>query len=48
MKAGYKIFWTDLALKELRTTFEYLEDRFTQKEIQRLANEIERITKLIS
>ena len=48
MEGGYEIFWTDLALKELRTTFEYLEDRFTQKEIQRLANEIERITKLIS
>ena len=30
MEDGYEIFWTDLALKELRTTFEYLEDRFTQ------------------
>lgn len=48
MKDGYEIFWTELALEELKATCEYLEDRFTQKEIQRLANEIERITKLIS
>ena len=48
MEDGYDIFWTDLALEELKATFEYLEDRFSQKEIQRLANEIERITKLIS
>jgi plasmid stabilization system protein ParE len=37
-----------LALEELRATLEYLEDQFSQKEIQRLAREIERITKLIS
>jgi plasmid stabilization system protein ParE len=48
MVNGYEIFWTDLALEELRATFEYLEDQFSEKEIQRLAREIERITKLIS
>lgn len=37
MEDGYEIFWTDLALKELKATFEYLEDRFTQKEIQILS-----------
>jgi plasmid stabilization system protein ParE len=48
MEDGYKIFWTELALEELKATFEYLEDRFSEKETQRLAKEIERITKLIS
>jgi plasmid stabilization system protein ParE len=37
-----------LALEELSATFEYLEDQFSEKEIQRLAREIERITNLIS
>jgi plasmid stabilization system protein ParE len=37
-----------LALEELKATLEYLEIRFSEKEIQKLAREIERITKLIS
>lgn len=48
MESGYDIFWTDLALEELQATVEYLEIRFSDKEIQRLAKEIERITELIS
>jgi len=42
MKSGFKIFWTNHALTELNQTFEYLEENFTQKELQRLSAEIER------
>ena len=48
MKSGYKIEWTDNALKELKATFNYLEDNWTERELSRLANELERILNLIS
>ena len=48
MKSGYKIEWTDNALKELKVTFNYLEDNWTERELSRLANELERILNLIS
>tara|TARA_Y100000815_G_C13340296_1_gene499658 strand:+ start:1666 stop:1800 length:135 start_codon:yes stop_codon:yes gene_type:complete len=41
MKSGYKILWTDHALDELAKTFEYLEENFSEKELQRLSNSIE-------
>lgn len=48
MKSGFKIFWTNHALTELNQTFEYLEENFTQKELQRLSAEIERVLNLIT
>ncbi len=48
MGNGYKIVWTDFALGELSKTIEYLEENFTDKEIQKLANEIEKTVILIS
>lgn len=48
MKSGYKIHWTDNALNELAKTIEYLEENFTDKEIQKLALKIESTTELIS
>ncbi len=48
MENGFKVFWTDHALKELSSTLSYLEDNFSDKEIKRLAKEIERIITLIS
>ncbi|MBX2953791.1 MAG: type II toxin-antitoxin system RelE/ParE family toxin [Leadbetterella sp.] len=48
MKNGYKIKWTPHALTELQSTIEYLEQNFTQKEIIRLVQKIESITKLIA
>jgi len=48
MKSGYKIEWTDNALSELRNTYKYLEDNWTEKEIRKLSKEIERILNLIS
>jgi len=41
MKSGYKVLWTDHALEEFSQTFKYLELNFSEKEISRLAHQIE-------
>jgi plasmid stabilization system protein ParE len=48
MKNGYKIFWTDNALKELQKTIEYLEENWTEKELRNLAKNLEKTLTLIS
>ena len=48
MKNGYKIVWSDQAVKELEETIEYLEHNFTNKELRRLSIEIERNLDIIS
>ena len=48
MKNGYEIFWTDFALEELSQTIGYLELNFTDKEIRKLAINLEKILHLIS
>ena len=48
MKSGYKILWTDFALKELEKTVEYLEENWTEKELRNLAENIEEKVSLIS
>ena len=48
MKSGYKIAWTDNALSELKATYKYLEENWTEREIKNLSIEIERTIKLIS
>ena len=48
MKNGYRIKWTDNALEELKMTFEYIEDNWTEKELRNLSSEIERALNLIS
>ncbi|WP_312767601.1 type II toxin-antitoxin system RelE/ParE family toxin [Epilithonimonas sp.] len=48
MEKGFEILWTDLALEELAQTVEYLEQEFTEKEIESLGNEIERILSIIT
>jgi plasmid stabilization system protein ParE len=48
MESGYKIQWTDFALKELADTYEYLELNFSKKELNKLSVEIERVLRLIS
>lgn len=48
MKSGYKIKWTDNALEELKQTFDYLESNFTEKELNKLAVEIEQFVSLIA
>jgi len=48
MASGYKVKWTDHALAELATTFNYLEENFTDKELNKLAKEIDKVLSLIS
>ncbi|MCL9810117.1 type II toxin-antitoxin system RelE/ParE family toxin [Flavobacterium luminosum] len=48
MKNGYKILWTDFALKELESTIEYLEENWTEKELMNLATKLEETLSLIS
>ncbi|MDD3788365.1 MAG: type II toxin-antitoxin system RelE/ParE family toxin [Petrimonas sp.] len=48
MKSGYKVLWTNHALRELEQTIRYLRERFSEKEIRKLAQKIENTTELIS
>ena len=48
MVSGYKILWTNHALKELKQTYEYLEIHFTSRELEKLSSELEHTLKLIS
>ncbi len=48
MKNGYKILWTNHALKELEDTITYLEENWTDKELQNLAIKMEETLLLIS
>ena len=48
MKSGYEIVWSDQALKELEETIKYLKQNFTNKELRKLAVDIERNLDIIS
>ena len=48
MKNGYKILWTDHALKELQETIEHLQENWTEKELRRLARNLENTVMLLS
>ncbi|WP_120181895.1 type II toxin-antitoxin system RelE/ParE family toxin [Pelobium manganitolerans] len=48
MKSGYKIRWTSHALSELKHTINYLRLNFSERELKRLASEIERTLDLIT
>lgn len=47
MENGYNIYWTPNALRELKETIDYLERKFSEKELNKLALEIEYIVNLI-
>lgn len=44
MKSGYRILWTDNALLELKKTVDYLEQNWTERELSKLAKELEKRT----
>ena len=48
MRSGYKIFWTDHALSELKNTIEYLEVNWTGKELRNFFRELDHVLELIS
>ncbi len=47
MKNGYKFFWTDHALSELKQTITYLKENWSEKEIKNFAEILEEIIDLI-
>jgi plasmid stabilization system protein ParE len=48
MRNGYKILWTDIAIEELKRTIDFLEENWTEKELNNLAVAIEETLTLIS
>jgi plasmid stabilization system protein ParE len=48
MKNGFRIRWTDNALKELEETFTFLETNWTEKELRKLSNTLDKTLNLIS
>lgn len=47
MKSGYRLLWSDHALEQLRQTFAYLEENFTERECRRLATRLDFTLRLI-
>ena len=48
MKNGFRIRQTDNALKELEETFTFLETNWTEKELRKLSNTLDKTLNLIS
>jgi plasmid stabilization system protein ParE len=48
MKNGYRVRWTDNALKELAETIAFLETNWTKKELRKLSNALDKTLNLIS
>ncbi|MBZ9729507.1 type II toxin-antitoxin system RelE/ParE family toxin [Salegentibacter sp. JZCK2] len=48
MKSGYKILWTDHALSELNDTIEYLEKKWTERELKNFSRKLDHTIELIS
>ena len=48
MKSGYKIFWTDHAIPELKETIKYLENNWTEKELRKFSSKLDHTLELIS
>jgi plasmid stabilization system protein ParE len=48
MKSGYKILWTDHAKSELKETIEYLENKWTERELRTFSAKLNHTIELIS
>ena len=48
MKNGFRIRWTDNALKELAETIAFLETNWTEKELRKLSDALDKTLNLIS
>jgi hypothetical protein len=48
MKNGFRIRWPDNALKELEETIAFLETNWTEKELRKLSNTLDKTLNLIS
>lgn len=48
MKSGYNILWTDHAISELNETIEYLENKWTERELRKFSKILDHTIELIS
>ena len=48
MKSGYKLFWTELADKELEEAIIYLEENWTEREIKNLFIKLDTTLKILT
>ncbi|KAB1066804.1 type II toxin-antitoxin system RelE/ParE family toxin [Tamlana haliotis] len=48
MKSGYKILWTDHAISELKETIEYIENKWTERELRIFSSKLDHTIELIS
>jgi plasmid stabilization system protein ParE len=48
MRNGFRIRWTDNALKELGETIAFLETNWTEKELRKLSNALDKTLNLIA
>ena len=48
MKSGYEVFWTDEALLNLKLIIDYFEYRWTERELRKFFQKLEKRIKLIS
>ncbi|TDN87665.1 hypothetical protein DET49_111113 [Salegentibacter sp. 24] len=48
MRNGYKILWTDHALSELKNTIQYLEENWSERELENFSQELDHTIELIS
>jgi len=47
MRSGYKLFWSNRALDDLQNILDYLRENWTQKEIKKFAQKLEKRINLI-
>ena len=48
MKSGFKLFWSDKALDDLRNIIGYLSENWTQKEIKTFAKKLDKRLQVIA
>ena len=48
MKSGYKLFWSDRALGDLRNITDYLTENWTQNELRTFAKKLDKRLEIIS
>jgi plasmid stabilization system protein ParE len=48
MQSGYRLFWSDRALEDLQKIIDYLDEKWTQKEIRNFVKRLDKRLDLIS
>ena len=48
MQSGYRLFWSDRALEDLQKIIDYLDEKWTQKEIRNFVKRLDKRLELIA